>query len=36
MDELEAVSGVGKVRLQALNEVFMVGILQEGLEEHLP
>jgi competence ComEA-like helix-hairpin-helix protein len=24
MDELEAVSGVGKVRLQALNEVFMV------------
>ena len=25
MDELEAVSGVGKVRLEALNEAFVVG-----------
>ncbi len=29
MDELEAVSGVGKVRLEALNEVFVVGSTQK-------
>ncbi|TFG62999.1 MAG: helix-hairpin-helix domain-containing protein [Nitrospirales bacterium] len=30
MDELEAVSGVGKVRLQALNEAFMVEQTKES------
>lgn len=30
MQELEAVSGVGKVRLQALNEAFTVGSTKKG------
>lgn len=30
MNDLEAVNGVGKVRLEALNEVFNVGASQKG------